>query len=220
MAAAAPAVAQDAQSAGRIKVASGTAFVVRQGAVIPAEIGQLVFAADGLRTGADGRVGVTLKDETRISLGPNSEARLESVHRTRRPRANSPWCCGSCGVWRRTCRAGSRNSRPIRSDSRRPRRLWAFVARAWRSGSNRREQPTTAGRPARPGADARKRVCAPSGRGAARPGPGGVRPSTRRRWRILRPRDRFKPGQLRRTCQREGCDDRLRPPCAHRPSRR
>ncbi|MGB7220277.1 MAG: FecR family protein [Vicinamibacterales bacterium] len=77
MAAAAPAVAQDAQSAGRIKVASGTAFVVRQGAVIPAEIGQLVFAADGLRTGADGRVGVTLKDETRISLGPNSEARLD-----------------------------------------------------------------------------------------------------------------------------------------------
>jgi hypothetical protein len=36
-----------------------------------------VFETDGLRTGADGRVGVTLKDDTRVSLGPNSEARID-----------------------------------------------------------------------------------------------------------------------------------------------
>jgi len=77
VAAASPAAGQDASAAGRIKVVSGTAFVVRQGTLIPAAIGQEVLEADGLRTGADGRVGVTLKDETRISLGPNSEARLD-----------------------------------------------------------------------------------------------------------------------------------------------
>jgi hypothetical protein len=33
--------------------------------------------SDALRTGADGRIGVTLRDETRISLGPGSEVRLD-----------------------------------------------------------------------------------------------------------------------------------------------
>ena len=36
-----------------------------------------MFATDSLRTGADGSVGVTLKDDTRLSLGPSSEVRLE-----------------------------------------------------------------------------------------------------------------------------------------------
>ncbi len=75
---AAPAFAQQSQAAGvgRIKVASGAAFVVRAGAEIPAQAGQLVYESDTLRTGADGRLGVTLKDDTRVSLGPASEARL------------------------------------------------------------------------------------------------------------------------------------------------
>jgi hypothetical protein len=49
-----PAVAQDRPVAGRIKVASGSAFVVRDGAPVPAQVGQIVYEADGLRTGADG----------------------------------------------------------------------------------------------------------------------------------------------------------------------
>ena len=76
-AAATPVFAQQPSAAGRIKVASGSAFIVRQGAAIPAQVGQVVFEADGLRTGADGRIGVTLKDDTRVSLGPSSELRLE-----------------------------------------------------------------------------------------------------------------------------------------------
>jgi hypothetical protein len=76
-AAGAPALAQDHTAAGRIKVASGSAFIVRDGAQIPAQVGEVVFEADGLRTGADGKVGVTLKDDTRVALGPNSELRLE-----------------------------------------------------------------------------------------------------------------------------------------------
>jgi hypothetical protein len=75
--AAAPAFAQAPQSAGRIKVASGSVFIVRGGALLPAQAGQEVFEADGLKTGADGRIGVTLKDDTRVSLGPGSEVRVD-----------------------------------------------------------------------------------------------------------------------------------------------
>ena len=74
---ASPAAAQDRQVAGRIKVASGSAFVVRDGASVPAQAGQVVFESDGIRTGGDGKIGVTLNDDTRLSLGPNSELRLE-----------------------------------------------------------------------------------------------------------------------------------------------
>jgi hypothetical protein len=77
LAGSAPVWGQEAAAVGRIKVVSGSAFILRQNATIPAELGQAVFEADGLRTGADGRVGVTLKDDTRVSLGPNSEARID-----------------------------------------------------------------------------------------------------------------------------------------------
>lgn len=72
-----PALAQERPAAGRIKVSSGAAFIVRDGAQVPAQVGQLVFETDGLRTGPDGKVGVTLNDDTRLSLGPNSELKLD-----------------------------------------------------------------------------------------------------------------------------------------------
>jgi hypothetical protein len=68
---------QEPTAAGRIKIASGAVFIVRAGATIPAQLGQVVFEADTLRTGADGRLGLTLKDDTRLSLGPSSEIRLD-----------------------------------------------------------------------------------------------------------------------------------------------
>jgi len=68
---------QEATPAGRIKTVSGTAFIVRNNATIPAQAGQVVYEADALRTGADGKIGVTLKDDTRLALGPASEVRLE-----------------------------------------------------------------------------------------------------------------------------------------------
>lgn len=76
LAGATPAMAQQQTAAGRIKLVSGTAYIVRGSETIPAKAGELVYAADGLRT-TDGSVGVTLKDDTRLSLGPNSEVRLE-----------------------------------------------------------------------------------------------------------------------------------------------
>jgi len=74
---AAPAAAQERAVAGRIKVSTGAAFILRDGAQIPAQVGQIVFEADGLRTGGDGKIGVTLSDDTRLSLGPDSELKLE-----------------------------------------------------------------------------------------------------------------------------------------------
>ena len=76
---AAPAIAQtQPAAAGRIKIASGQVFVVRGGTSTPAEVGQAVLESDTLRTGVDGRLGVTLRDDTRVSLGPGSEVRLDS----------------------------------------------------------------------------------------------------------------------------------------------
>ena len=74
---AAPVAAQDKPAVGRIKISSGAAYVVRDGAQVPAQAGQVVYEADALRTGGDGKIGVTLSDDTRLSLGPNSELKLE-----------------------------------------------------------------------------------------------------------------------------------------------
>ena len=76
LAVATPAFAQQPAVAGRLKTVSGAAFIVRKNVPIPAHVGQTVFEADAFKTGADGRIGGTLNDETRFSLGPNSEVRL------------------------------------------------------------------------------------------------------------------------------------------------
>jgi hypothetical protein len=75
--AAAPAFGQQTAVAGHIKVASGSAFIVRAGGLVPAAVGQAVYESDSLRTSADGRLGVTMQDDTRVSLGPGSEVRLD-----------------------------------------------------------------------------------------------------------------------------------------------
>lgn len=58
--------------AGRVKLAAGMAFVVHEGRRIPAAVGTPVYEQDSLATGADGRVGVTLRDDTRLSIGPQT----------------------------------------------------------------------------------------------------------------------------------------------------
>jgi hypothetical protein len=37
-----------------------------------------VYPSDSLRTGKDGRVGITLSDDTQVSIGPGSEVRLDT----------------------------------------------------------------------------------------------------------------------------------------------
>lgn len=75
--AAAPVAAQQRPAAGRIKVASGDAFIVRGATSIRAQLGQAVFESDTLRTGSNGHIGVTFTDDTRVSLGPNSDVKLD-----------------------------------------------------------------------------------------------------------------------------------------------
>jgi hypothetical protein len=43
---------------------------------VPATVGAEVYEADVLRTGADGRLSVMLRDESRLSLGASSELAL------------------------------------------------------------------------------------------------------------------------------------------------
>lgn len=66
-----------AEPAGTIKVVTGAVSIVRADEVIEATLGAPVLAQDRLRTGADGSVGVTLNDDTRISSGPNSTVAIE-----------------------------------------------------------------------------------------------------------------------------------------------
>lgn len=74
---AAPAAAQpSADVIGQIKVVSGQVSIVRRGGVHVASLGSHVAVADVLKTGADGKVAVMLRDETRLALGPNSELEL------------------------------------------------------------------------------------------------------------------------------------------------
>ena len=76
--AAAPAFAQQPSPAGRIKVVAGDAVIVRASGTVPAQNGAAVYQSDSLRTGRDGRVGITLSDDTQVSIGPGSEVRLDS----------------------------------------------------------------------------------------------------------------------------------------------
>ena len=64
--------AQAAESAGMIKTSKGTVTLERDGQKLIAVVGTPVLVADKLRTGSDGAVGVTLRDSTLLSAGPNS----------------------------------------------------------------------------------------------------------------------------------------------------
>jgi hypothetical protein len=61
-----------AEQAGMVKVSKGTVSVERDGKRMAADVGTPVLVADRVRTGADGSVGVTLRDSTLLSAGPNS----------------------------------------------------------------------------------------------------------------------------------------------------
>ncbi len=59
--------------AGSIKTTKGTASIIRQNQVIPAQIGDKIFMGDSLKTGPDGSLGMIFKDDTLLSIGPQSE---------------------------------------------------------------------------------------------------------------------------------------------------
>jgi len=63
---------------GQIKLVSGQVTVERQGQALPAQVGLQLEAADVVKTGSDGAVGITMRDNARLSAGPNSVLALES----------------------------------------------------------------------------------------------------------------------------------------------
>jgi hypothetical protein len=68
--------AAQAAPIGQVKMVVGVAEVVRAGQVITAQVGLPLFESDLVRTGGDGRLGVTLRDETRLSFGPGTQLQL------------------------------------------------------------------------------------------------------------------------------------------------
>ena len=62
---------------GQIKVAKGQVSVERSGATLAGAVGLRLEAADVVKTGADGSVGITMSDNSLLSAGPNSALALE-----------------------------------------------------------------------------------------------------------------------------------------------
>lgn len=75
--AAAFAAASAAADIGQIKVSKGQVTVERAGQALPGQVGLRLEAQDTLKTGADGSVGITMRDNSLLSAGPNSIVALE-----------------------------------------------------------------------------------------------------------------------------------------------
>ena len=67
-----------AEDAGTIKTSRGEAQILRDGASLPASVGASLQVSDSIVTGADGAVGITLRDNTRLTAGPNTTLDLNS----------------------------------------------------------------------------------------------------------------------------------------------
>ncbi len=65
-------VAWAADDAGIVKTSKGNVAVERGGQKSDAPVGTRIFASDRIVTGTDGSVGITLRDNTLLSAGPNS----------------------------------------------------------------------------------------------------------------------------------------------------
>lgn len=61
-----------AAEAGVVKTVQGQVRIERAGAVSEAKVGDTLNSGDRVRVRGDGSVGISLKDETLLSLGPNS----------------------------------------------------------------------------------------------------------------------------------------------------
>lgn len=71
-----PALAGSDEFIGAVKKAEGDARIEREGKMIPADMKRKLYVGDKLVTGADGRLGVLLRDNTALSIGPKSNLAL------------------------------------------------------------------------------------------------------------------------------------------------
>lgn len=65
------------RSIGLVKTTTGDASILRDGRLIVAQPGFSLREGDVLQTGAKGTMGVILRDDTILSMGSSTEARLE-----------------------------------------------------------------------------------------------------------------------------------------------
>ncbi len=65
------------EPAGSLRNRRGDVLVERNGNIVNSENGTAVYPGDTVKTGADGSVGIIFKDNSRISLGPNSRLDLK-----------------------------------------------------------------------------------------------------------------------------------------------
>ncbi len=65
------------ESSGSMRKKRGDVLIDRSGNIVKAEDGAPVYSNDTVRTGEDGSVGIIFKDNSRISLGPNSRLELK-----------------------------------------------------------------------------------------------------------------------------------------------
>lgn len=61
-----------------VKTVTGSALLLRSGKELPLTPGVTVLVGDTIKTAADGRVGLTFKDGTRLALGGSTELRLDT----------------------------------------------------------------------------------------------------------------------------------------------
>jgi hypothetical protein len=73
-----PALSQN--EAGTIKISRGDAHIVRGADTLPAAVGGTILVNDSVVTGADGAVGLTLRDNTRLTAGPNTTLDLNTFN--------------------------------------------------------------------------------------------------------------------------------------------
>jgi hypothetical protein len=66
-----------ADKAGTVKIVRGSVSVQRQQATLPLAVGDPLYAGDHIVTAADGSIGMTLRDDTLLSLGPKASFILD-----------------------------------------------------------------------------------------------------------------------------------------------
>ena len=62
---------------GCIKTAQNKASILRSGNPVPAQIGAMIYTGDILQTDQTGSLGVIFRDDALISLGPNSQVKID-----------------------------------------------------------------------------------------------------------------------------------------------
>ncbi|MDB5775731.1 MAG: hypothetical protein JWP38_1864 [Herbaspirillum sp.] len=71
------ACAAAADKAGTVKIVRGSVSVQRQQTILPVAVGDPLYAGDRIVTAGDGSIGMTLRDDTLLSLGPKASFVLE-----------------------------------------------------------------------------------------------------------------------------------------------